>query len=128
MPPRRGVDELRRQRGDAAQPLQKVERRALGREQRARVAADIGDDFARLDTRAVAPPHFEDRLRIELTERLGGHVEAGDDEIGLGDDRAARARAPRDRRGAGRIAAAAILGERLAHEVAIGLRRERFEP
>ena len=83
MPPRGGIDELRRQRRDAAEPLQEVERGALGLEQRMRVAAHDGDDFAWLHARAVAPADFEARCRIELPERLGGHVDAGHDEIGL---------------------------------------------
>ncbi len=128
MPPRGGIDELRGQRGDAAQPLQEIERGALGLEQRMRVAAHVRDDFARLDARAIAPSHLEHRLRIELAKRFGGDVDAGDDEIGFRDDRAARAGALRDRRGAGRVAAAAILGERLANQVAIRLGRDGLQP
>ena len=81
MPPPRRIDELRGQRGDAAQALQEVQRGALGLEQRVRVAAHVRDDVARLHARAIAPPHFEHRLRIELPKRLGRDVDAGDDEI-----------------------------------------------
>ena len=124
MPPPRRVDELRGQRGDAAQPLQKVQRGSLGVEQRVRVAAHVGDDFAGLHARAVAPPHLEHRLadRAGGTLRRPRRCRRRRDPTSRGSCRGRAA--PRDRRGAGRVAAAAILGERLANEIAIRLGRQ----
>ena len=77
--PAGGIDELPRQRGDAGEPLQEVERRALGRQQRRRVARDTRR--RRCPARhalAVAVPDRDGDARIELAERLAGDVEAGE--------------------------------------------------
>jgi hypothetical protein len=44
-----------------------------------------------LNARTIAPSNLEDRRRIELAKGFCRHVDAGNDEIGLRDDRAARA-------------------------------------
>ena len=52
-----GVDEPARQRRDAGQPLQEIERGPLGRQQRARRARDLGDRRRRPRSVAVVLRH-----------------------------------------------------------------------
>ena len=77
-PVRGGVDETPRQRGDARQALQEVERGPLRRQHQRRRAADLGGDVARLAPIAVTIPERDVHRGIELTERLCRHVEAGE--------------------------------------------------
>jgi hypothetical protein len=120
----RRIDEFGRQRRDAAQPLQKVERGAFGFEQRPGAAPHKRNNFPTLHPGPVAPTHLEHARRIQLPEGFGSDVDAGDDQIGLRENGPARALLGADRGGARNVAAAAILGQCLAHEVAIHLRRK----
>ena len=76
-----GVDEPPRQRRDAGEALQKIERRPFGGQHRRGRAAHFRDDVARRAALAVAACDCEQRTGIELPERLGRDLEAGDDAV-----------------------------------------------
>ena len=85
----------------------------------------LGDDVAGLAAIAVRRAHgVKTHAGIELAERLGGDVEAGDDAGALGEDDAAGAQRRRDGRLGRHVAPAEILGERAPHDLAIE-RRDR---
>ena len=119
------VDEARGQRGDARQPLQEVQRDPLGGEQGPGPSGHFGHRLAGFAARAVAPAHGEHRVGVELPECRLGDPDAGDDQRRLGDDDAARLHRRVDRRRAGDVAAADVLGEGAGDQVAHQLRRRR---
>ena len=89
-----GVDEPPRQRRDAGQPLQEVERRPLGGQHRRAPAATSATTSPGSQRRRRRDARSNAHRRIELPEGLGRDVEAGDDARRLGQDDAARAAAP----------------------------------
>src|SRR3954470_11599223 len=65
-----GLDEAPRSRRDAGEPLQKVQRRPLTDEERARGALDLGDVIAGAARGAVANVDAGTNARLELPEGL----------------------------------------------------------
>src|SRR5581483_10326029 len=70
-----------RERGDAAQPVEEIERGALAGEQRAGEAVDPGDRAADRDSVAVGYDAREPDLGVEHPERGLGEIEAGHDAL-----------------------------------------------
>ena len=89
-PPAASTKRLRERR-DARQPLEEVQRRPLGRQHRPCVAPHFRDDVAWLAEGSVRLLDREHDARIELAERFGGDVHAGDHAVAFGDDDAAGA-------------------------------------
>ena len=94
---RRRVDIASRLGRDAAQSLEKIERRPLGRQQRAGPSDDLGDDRSRLALLAVPAMRAERAGVVTLAERLGGDVESGQHQRALRQEDAAGALVRRDR-------------------------------
>ena len=104
--------------GDAGQMLDEIERHALRRQHRARVAVDVHQRGPGLDRRAVAHRRHDLDVGRKLAEAGGGERQAGDGAGLPRDHHGAARRAGRDRRDRGDVAGAAeILGERARHRV-----------
>ena len=125
----RRLDEPARARGDAREPLQKVERGPFADEQRPRGADHLRDLLARAAGVAIAPGgrkrgHGAPLRRGHLSKCFERDLQAGEDAIGLHQEDAARHRGRRDCRIGRDVAVADVLFERAAHDVAIE-RRDR---
>ena len=122
------VDELTRARGDAREPLKKIQRRAFADEQRARRPLELADLLGRAATIAVLLSKRDVDGRIELPKGLEGNVEAGKDAVGLDDEDPSRALIGAHR-GVGRdVAAADVLLDRAPDDVAVLRRIQTFHP
>ena len=91
----------RRQRGDARQPPEEVQRGPLGRQQRARRALDAQHRGGRLAPLPLRPEPLDGRVRVEPQEHRLGDAEPGDHAGRLLRDRGdgrGRPRAPSPRR------------------------------
>ena len=128
-----GVDEPARARGDAREPLQKVERGPFADEQRPRGADHLGDLLARAAGVAIVLARPQTRhgpcASSHLSKRLEGDLQAGEDAVGLHQEDAASHRGRRDRRIGRDVAVADVLLERAAHDVAVEgwIERLRFQ-
>ena len=92
-----GLDEAARERGDAGEPLEEIERDALGGEDRADGAADFEHGLPAGEARAGAAHDAHAELRIDAAENLRGRLHARGDGGFLGKNaRAARARCRRN--------------------------------
>ena len=117
-------DTARRQRGDAGEPSQEVERGALRRQQRRRVTRDPRQRRARRDRCAIGRERLELDTGIELGEGQRGDGQPGDDASLARDDTGAALRSRRNGRLGGHVATANIFGQRAPYQVAI---EERIE-
>ena len=73
------VDEPPRQRRNAREALQKIERSALGRQQRRCRALVLREDGPRLNAIAIFPQRRDRHGRVELAKCLAGDIESRDD-------------------------------------------------
>src|SRR5205085_7543529 len=80
-----GVDETPRQRRNAAEPLEKVERGALAGEERPRRPGNGRNRGAGRAALAVSGADGDRDAGFELPEGLQRHVEAGDDAVLFGE-------------------------------------------
>ena len=122
MRPPAAVDELPGQRGDAREPLQKIESGSFGDQKGPGRADDFGNLFT--GTSAVSVVLLQPRLdiRIELTEGLDGDIEPCEHAVGLDQKDAARAKAGGDRRVGRDVAGTQVFFERPAHKVTVVFR------
>ena len=104
-----------------------VERRALGRQQGVGPAGDQRDDVVRLHVGAVAPPHLDDDVPIELPEGLDRDLEPGDDQRRLGQECAPGPRLLCDCRRGRHVAGADVFGKRVPNQIGVGLAARRVE-
>ena len=111
---RRGyrIDEAARQRGNARQPLQEVQRRALGCQQAPRRAARLSDNFAHDDFLTVRHPRCELDGRVDTLQDRLDQRQASDYPIGLDHEAAVQNRVLGQRGLAGRVARPDVLGNR----------------
>src|SRR5581483_9513701 len=79
------IDVAARQRGDAAEPLQEVQGRALRGQDRAHRPGERGQAGAGRDGGAVGDRRRDGDVRIDRLEHEGGDRQPGDDAGGAGD-------------------------------------------
>jgi hypothetical protein len=84
------IDELTRQRRDAGEPLQKIQRGPFGCQQRGGHAPNLGDFRPTLAAAAIGVNRGDLGRGVELSERLGGDVEPREHAPRFGGDDAAR--------------------------------------
>ena len=121
------VNESPRQRRDAGQSLQEVERGSLVRQQTLGVSLVLGNDRPRLAPRTVAVMYGDGDAGIELPERFGGDVETGDNAGRLGQNDRAGPLLGVDDALSGDIAPAEILRQRASNQLAVDPWIERLE-
>ena len=110
--PAAGLDEPPRPRGDAAEALEKIERRAFTNEERPRRSLNRGQLVASAAEVAVVAPGARAHVRIELPERLERHVDAGKHAVALHHEHAARLLPGGHRRVGGDVTVANVFVER----------------
>ena len=117
-------DTARRQRGDAGEPPQEVERGPLGRQQRARLARDLRQRRASLHRVAIRHERLERALGSSCGEDARAIGSPATTPASRATIRAVALHPRRDRRLGRHVAAPDVLGQRAADQVAI---EERIE-
>jgi len=113
------LDRPARQRGDAREPLQEVERDALPGEQRAGRRPHAREHRPRGHPLAIRPARLEARVPLERAVDACDDRQASDDEPALGDEGGARGLPRRCAKQPGRyVLGRAVLGERALHLLA----------
>src|SRR5688572_18425891 len=126
-PPGCRIDKAPRQRGNAGEPLQEIERGPLRRKEAGGVAHICGDRRSRFAPGAVRVVDCHRHARIELTERFRGDFESGDDTGRLRQNDRPRLLLGIDGALGGDVAPAVVLGECSAHQLPIGSSVKRLE-
>ena len=103
----------------STKPLEQVERGSLGDEQSAGRADHLGDLLARRTAITVALPDGDLDVGIEQPERLERDVEPGEDAVGLHQEDASRLLVVANGRLGRDVAAADVLREGAADDVAV---------
>ena len=110
--PANGFDEAARERGDAGEPLQKIQRDALAGEDRAHKAADFEHGVARRDFTAVVAENRDMQSAVHARESFRSRLHAGDDRRFLRYDPRATALIFGHEKFARHVTSADVLGER----------------
>jgi len=111
-----GPDELRRQRGDPAHPLQEVEGDPFGREDAGQVAPDRGQDGPTGHVRAVLERRRKGKAGVTQSEGFSKDLQTGHDQIFLGKGRRRPLFGPREDAGRRQVPRADVFLERSADD------------